>query len=395
MAGFASLFGGPVLALPFLLDLLQLPSDLFHLYLTADVLSSRFGTSLAAVRLTVIALIGSCVMQGVARIRVIPLLRFGGVSVVLVVSALLGLQAFYTHLVVAPYTKADALAGLQLIRAPHDAIVHKEPAPANTIPDQPRTFDQVQESGTLRVCYGPKSYPMSYFNTFGDLVGFDIEMAHLLARQLDLKLELLPLERAEGILEIINSGYCDIAMLQVPLIPSLALRFDLTIPITRATASLLVHDFDRERFATWDELRSYPEIRVGMYAFGYAKRLVYRALPEAELVPLQTPEELEALLKTGLPGVDVILNTAAEASAWTILYPHYSVVIPRPVKSFPVSYILPRGSPILLKVVNTWLSLAQGDGTIDRLYDYWVQGEIDWREPPRWSVIRDVLHWVD
>ncbi len=136
MAGFASLFGGLVLALPFLLDLLQLPSDLFHLYLTADVLSSRFGPLLAAVHLTVIALIGSCVMQGVARVRVLPLLRFAGISVGLVVGALLGLQAFYTHVVVAPYTKADALAGLQLIRAPHDAIVHKEPPPADTVPGE-------------------------------------------------------------------------------------------------------------------------------------------------------------------------------------------------------------------------------------------------------------------
>ena len=395
MAGFASLFGGPVLALPFLLDLLHLPSDLFHLYLTADVLSSRFGTLLAAMHLTVIALIGSCVMQGVARIRVIPLLRFAGISVVLVVGSLMGLQAFYTHVVVAPYTKADALAGLQLIRAPLDSIVHTEPPPANMAPGESRTFDQIQESGILRVCYGPKSYPMSYINTFGDLVGFDIEMAHLLARQLDLKLELLPLGRAEGILEIINSGYCDIAMLQVPLIPSVALRLDLTAPFKKATIAVLVHDYDRERFATWDEFRTYPEIRVGLYAFGFAKRLARRELPEAELIPLQDAKELEDLLKTGLPGVEVVLNAAEEASAWTILYPYYSVVIPRPVKSLPVSYALPRGSPILLKVVNAWLSLAQEDGTIDRLYDYWIQGKIDWREPPRWSVIRNVLHWVD
>ncbi len=237
---------------------------------------------------------------------------------------------------------------------------------------------------------------MTYFNTFGDLVGFDIEMAHLLARQLDLKLEQLPAGTAEGTLDIINSGYRDIAMLQVPLIPSVALRLDITVPFKKATAAALVHDFDRERFATWDEFRGYGETRVGVYDFGFTKRLARRALPEAQLIALQDATELEALLKSGLlPGVDVVLTAAEDASAWTILYPHYSVVIPRPVKSFPVSYALPRGSPILLKVVNTWLSLVQQDGTIDRLYDYWIQGKIDWREPPRWSVIRNVVHWVD
>lgn len=46
-AGFAGLFGGAVLAIPSLLDMLHLLADLYRLYLTVDVLSSRFGTLLA------------------------------------------------------------------------------------------------------------------------------------------------------------------------------------------------------------------------------------------------------------------------------------------------------------------------------------------------------------
>jgi len=42
-AGLASLFGGPVLALPFLFDLLQLPHDLFQVFITVDVLEAVLG----------------------------------------------------------------------------------------------------------------------------------------------------------------------------------------------------------------------------------------------------------------------------------------------------------------------------------------------------------------
>jgi len=33
--------------------------------------------------------------------------------------------------------------------------------------------------------------------------------------------------------------------------------------------------------------------------------------------------------------------------------------------------------------------------TLDRLYEHWILARSPEDSPPRWSVIRDVLHWVD
>ena len=397
IVGFASLFGGPILAIPFLLDHLKLPSDLFHLYVTVDVLSSRFGTLLAAMHLTAIALIGTCAVHGAARPRLLPLLRLSGITAVLVVGTLLGLRAFYTHVVVAPYTKDQALAGLRLLRQPHQAKAFLEAPelPEGAEPGEPRIFDAIQESGRLRACYGPRSYPNAFVNAQGNLVGFDIEMAHRLARWLDLGLELVPLPRAEEAIGTINEGYCDVAMVQFPVVPSVAWRVNLTVPFKTATAAFLVPDHLRRRFETWEEVRERGEIRVATYAFDFVQSIVRRELPDAELVPMQNAVEQRELIESAFGDVDVIVNSAEEAAAWTVLHPYYSVVIPRPVKSFQVSYAVPRGSPITLEVVNAWLSLAKEDGTIDRLYDYWIQGKIGAHRPRRWSVIRNWLHWVD
>ncbi len=43
----------------------------------------------------------------------------------------------------------------------------------------------------------------------------------------------------------------------------------------------------------------------------------------------------------------------------------------------------------------TRLLIEKQSGGIDELYDYWIQGKIQGVQPPRWSVIRDVLGWVD
>ncbi len=49
----------------------------------------------------------------------------------------------------------------------------------------------------------------------------------------------------------------------------------------------------------------------------------------------------------------------------------------------------------MASMVNTWIELKRKDGTIDELFEHWIlrKGQ---REPkrPRWSVLRDVLHWV-
>jgi hypothetical protein len=45
--------------------------------------------------------------------------------------------------------------------------------------------------------------------------------------------------------------------------------------------------------------------------------------------------------------------------------------------------------------VNTWIELKRRDGTIDALYRHWILEDHAFRRQPCWSVIRNVLHWVE
>jgi hypothetical protein len=48
----------------------------------------------------------------------------------------------------------------------------------------------------------------------------------------------------------------------------------------------------------------------------------------------------------------------------------------------------------MVDFINLWIDLKKKDKTIARLYDYWILGKHAVPEVPRWSVIRNVLHWV-
>ena len=53
--------------------------------------------------------------------------------------------------------------------------------------------------------------PYSYFNSQGELVGLDIEMAYALAAELGLEIEFVPVSRAR-LAEAVNGGLCDLVM---------------------------------------------------------------------------------------------------------------------------------------------------------------------------------------
>jgi ABC-type amino acid transport substrate-binding protein len=93
---------------------------------------------------------------------------------------------------------------------------------------------------------------------------------------------------------------------------------------------------------------------------------------------------------------DAILLPAERGSVWTLLYPQYCVVVPQPgISRIPLAYAVARHDQSLANMINTWIELKKRDGTIAALYDYWILGRNAAPKQPRWSIIRDVLHWVE
>jgi hypothetical protein len=88
--------------------------------------------------------------------------------------------------------------------------------------------------------------------------------------------------------------------------------------------------------------------------------------------------------------------SAERSSVWTLIHPELSVAIPQPdVLAAPVSIALSRDAESLAEFINVRLRLKREDQTINQLYKYWILGGGAEPLQPCWSVIRDVLAWVD
>jgi ABC-type amino acid transport substrate-binding protein len=192
--------------------------------------------------------------------------------------------------------------------------------------------------------------------------------------------------------EQVNTGYCDIVMSGVVVTPERAQEVTFSAPYTDATLAFVVPDYRMEEFSSRDTLRHLKAPRIGVLNVPYYVDKVQRFLPQATIVQLNSITEF---FEGKGEALDAFLYSAEAGSAWSLLYPAYTVAIPQPgVLKGPVAYPLPHGDRELVDFINVWLELKKRDRTIETLYDYWILGKNAVPRQPRWSVLRNILHWV-
>jgi ABC-type amino acid transport substrate-binding protein len=136
-------------------------------------------------------------------------------------------------------------------------------------------------------------------------------------------------------------------------------------------------------------------LKVAVLDLPYYKARMLEMLPNAALVTIHEFKDVRALLASRSASIDAIAMPAERGSAWTLIYPDYSVVVPEPVLlKLPLAYPIARHDQALASFVNSWIELKRKDGTLDAVYKYWILGQNAEPHRPRWSIIRNVLHWA-
>jgi Na+/H+-dicarboxylate symporter/ABC-type amino acid transport substrate-binding protein len=391
LTSLVTFFGSLNVAVPFLLDQFKIPADTFQLFLASGVINSRFGTLVAAVHTLAVALLGSCALTGALRFDRRRVLRYAAITLVLTTATLGGTRLFFSRIVEQGYTRDQVLLGMRVSDQPVQAVVRRDPAPRREAGDRP-LLEAIRERGVLRVGYLSNSLPFAYFNSRGDLVGFDVALAYRLAAELEVGLEFVPIERAR-LGEQMAAGACDLVMSGVAVTPMAASRMLFSTPYLDETVALIVRDEHRERFTDWSRIRAAGPLTFAVPNVPYYMDKVRDLVPQ---VTIRTFEDMGALLGAEAAPVDAVVFPAERGSAWTLIYPRYTVVVPEPTRlRLPLAYPMARNDQAFARLLDTWIDLKKKDGTIDRLYDYWILGRDAAPAAPRWSILRNVLHWVD
>jgi Na+/H+-dicarboxylate symporter/ABC-type amino acid transport substrate-binding protein len=389
ITGLFSFFGSATLAVPFLLDLLQLPADLFQLYLAVDVIASRFGTLLAAMHVTTLALLASFAMSGGIRLRVARLGPFLGAALGSIAVVIVGSFLYFTYLVPQEYRGYRMFVEMELGGETVPYTVLEDPS---ALPADPRpVFEQIDERGTLRVCFSKDELPLVFRNAAGNLVGYDVELFHRLADDVDASLEFVHVAQSD-VLEAIEDGRCHTST-TMAMTPLRSRRISFATPHARWTAALLVPDHRRAEFSSVEALLAHRSLRIGMPDAPYYRDMFQKRLPQAEFVVMESPRPF---LRGEADELDAFVYLAETGSSWTLVYPGYTVAVPKPyVLTIPMAFAVRRGDREWLDYLSVWIELKKEDGTMNELFDRWILGQQARSGKPRWCVIRDVLGWVE
>jgi Na+/H+-dicarboxylate symporter/ABC-type amino acid transport substrate-binding protein len=395
ISGLASFFGSLNVAIPFLLDMEQIPADMFQLFVISSVLNSRFGTLLAAMHTLVLGILVACAVTGGLTIRPRKIFRFAVITTCLTAATIGGAGLLFTFGINNEYNKDQIITGMHLLHDTVPAIVHKKPPPAPVTPDSEGKSKRqsIRERGFMRVGYIPDNLPFSFFNVDGDLVGFDVDMAHILAEEVGVTLEFVPVTRNKIAIQL-EANYCDIVMSGIVTTTRRATRMYFSDPYLIETMAFIVRDHRRHDFNNPESRAKLKNPKIGDFVHipEYAD-LVHKYLPQAELVPINT---INDFFTRETEDIDAILATAQRGAVYSLMHPEFTVALPRPdLITVPLAYPISYRNLASARFINTWINLKKMDGTIDSLYDYWVLGKNAAPVKPRWSVIRDVLHWVE
>jgi Na+/H+-dicarboxylate symporter len=388
--GFFSLFGSPVAAIPFLLNIFRIPSDLMQLFFVSGIFTARLGDMLGATHILFVSVLTAAALNNMFTLRWAKVGRTLLGAVAICVVATLGTRALLTYWSGAGYTRDQVIKHMHSAFSPSDAKVHKTLPPTRDIDRTESALERILRTGVIRVGYDPNGLPMSFFNADGELVGYDIDVAHVIARSLGVKPEFMPFEMSTLALQL-DSGDFDVAMSGIGILGPRLLNMRFTDSYLKGTIALVVRDHRRDEIAKRIEERDYRGLRVAPPRNIQGAKFVNAVLPGVEVVQIGSPREF---FESGGAGADAIIWSAESGSAWTLLYPHFSVIPIRPITHIPLAYAVAPREVALAEYISRWLEVFKGTSFDDRLYDHWILGKTAVPKTPRWSVIRNVLGWV-
>ncbi|MDJ0849943.1 MAG: cation:dicarboxylase symporter family transporter [Myxococcota bacterium] len=387
--GLFSSFAGSAVSLPFMLDLFRIPSDMFQLYLVVDsVIGGRFSALTGSMHTFALALLagsGTAAWVRVEPRRFLPWIASSLVAAAALLGAVrLGFETRDTH-----YTgyRAFIERSFLLPTVPwreREGLVDEPPA-------GPRdTLQRVRARGALRVGYAPDRLPFAFRNAAGELVGFDAEMAHALARDLGVRVEFVRTS-ADDFPALLDAGTIDVVMTGLLITPERLEKMRFSSPILQETLAFIVRDHRRNQFRAREALRSIPDLHLAVPGRGYYEAKVQDYLPDARITVVDSPR---VFFRAEEGAFDAMVFAAETGSAWTLIYPQFSVAVPHPdVLRVPVGYATASDDRRMAEFIDAWILLKHNDRTIERLFAYWFEGEEPAERKRRWSFARDVLGW--
>lgn len=252
------------------------------------------------------------------------------------------------------------------------ALLMAVPASAQDIRQQltqQSTIEQVAKRGVLRVGFDT-FVPWAMKDKTGAFIGFEIDVATRLAKDMGVKVEFVPTNWS-GIIPALLTGKFDVIIGGMGITPERNLKVNFTIPYEYSGMSLMAHKEVAPNYTTLDDFNK-PEVTIVAKMGTTASESAKRFMPKAQL----------RLFDDESKAVQELLNGRAHAMVASAPLPAHQVFknqdklylpLPDTFTKEPIGFVIRKGDVDTLNYFDNWIRVVDAEGWLKERQDFWFK----------------------
>jgi polar amino acid transport system substrate-binding protein len=230
-------------------------------------------------------------------------------------------------------------------------------------------LEQVMKRGVLRV--GMSTFvPWAMQDKAGNFVGFEIDVANRLAREMEVKAEFIP-TKWSGIIPALLTGKFDIIIGGMGIRPERNLKVNFSIPYDHTGMAIVAHKklaAGFKKLADFNRANVSIAVRTGTTAAAAAKQW----MPKAKLRLFD--DESQAIQELLLGRVHAVVASAPLPAFQAIANPDKLFVpLSGDFTREPIGFAIRKGDPDSLNFLDNWIRVAEAEGWLKERKRYWFE----------------------
>jgi len=231
-------------------------------------------------------------------------------------------------------------------------------------------LSRIVTSGELRVGMSGSQPPFSVKSKSGKLIGYDVDLANLLAAAMNVELKIVEKPFAQ-LLPALEAGEVDAVMSGMTMTPERNLRVAFVGPFMVSGKSILTKS---STLASIQEAEDIDQSRIKLVALegSTSERFVKKVLSKTQFIPAKDYDQAVAAVMDG--SADAMVADFPICALSVMRYPDAGfATLSEPLTIEPIGMALPAGDSLLLNMVENYFGALEGIGVLDKLEQKWFE----------------------
>jgi len=230
-------------------------------------------------------------------------------------------------------------------------------------------LNQILKRGELRVGMEAGYLPFEMRDKKGDIIGFDVDVARLMARYMGVKVTFINTQW-DGIIPALLTDKFDILMSGMTITPERNLQVNFAVPYITIGQTILINKKIADKVKSYKDLNT-PEFSVVTKLGTTGDIAARRYLSKAKLKAFET--EADAVLEVRNGRADAFVYDLPFNAVYSAQYKDALVHLKEPFTHEPLGWAVRKGDPDFLNWLGNFLAQIKNDGTYDALYQKWFE----------------------